>query len=489
MKYLFLLLTVACLGLFGCRTEQGFRQYHYKPTTKTDSITIRKLYDEALSHGESYENLRYLCKKIGARLSGSTNAAQAVEWGKSVMKKMGCDTVFLQPVMVPQWVRGTIEEATILSATKEVANDLDVCALGGSVATPKGGIRAKIIEVKNFEELKTLGEEKIKGKIVFYNRPMNEKLITTFSAYGGCVNQRVEGASQAAKYGAIGVLVRSMTLLHDEHPHTGTLHYDTAYTKIPAAALSTLSADELSQKLKKEPDLQVYFNIDCKTLPDVLSYNVVGELRGSIYPDKFIAVGGHLDSWDKGEGAHDDGAGIVQSMEVLRLFKRNGIKPRHSLRAVLFMNEENGARGATVYAEEAEKNNHFHLFAIESDAGGFTPRGFSMDADSVIIGQIQMWKPVLAPYGLHDLDKGGSGVDVGPLKKQGTVVMGYRPDSQRYFDFHHAETDVFENVHQRELELGGAAMAAMVYLLDKHFDGALSVEKRAKKAAKTKKEK
>lgn len=485
MKYFSLLTLLLLVVLSACHTtkeQRAYRFYHYKSADKTDSITIRRIYDEALSNGQSYENLRFLCKKIGARLSGTQQAADAVKWGEQVLKKMGCDTVFLQPVMVPHWERGNIEEATILSTNKNIANALDVCALGGSVGAPKGGVRGKVIEVKNFEELKSLGEEKIKGKIVLFNRPMNEKLITTFSAYGGCVNQRVEGASQAAKYGAVAILVRSMTLLHDTHPHTGTLHYDTTITKIPAAAISTLSADELSQKLKKEPNLEVYLNINCQMLPDVLSYNVIGELRGTAFPDKYIAVGGHLDSWDKGEGAHDDGAGIVQSMEVLRLFKRAGIRPRHSIRAVLFMNEENGARGAKIYAEEAEKNNHFHLFAIESDAGGFTPRGFSMDADSLIIRQVQTWKPVLAPYGLHDLEKGGSGVDVGPLKKLGTVTMGYRPDSQRYFDFHHADTDVFENVHQRELELGGAAMAALVYLLDKNFNGALSVEKKEHKS-------
>lgn len=431
---------------------------------------IRKIYDYALSHGESYENLRYLCKSIGARLSGSSQAAKAIEWGKKVMEKMGCDTVFLQPVMVPHWVRGTIEEAAIVSDKKQIAEALDVCALGNSVGTKEKGIQAGVVMVNTFEELKSIGVEKIKGKIVFFNRPMDEKLISTFHAYGGCVNQRVGGASEAAQYGAVAVLVRSMTLHKDHFPHTGVLHYEDTLHKIPAAALSLNSAEALSRKLRLDPTLQVYLNLSCKMFPDVLSYNVVGEISGSKYKDKYIAVGGHLDSWDKGEGAHDDGAGVVQSMEVLRVFKAIGYKPRHSIRAVLFMNEENGARGATKYEEEAAKNQWFHLFAIESDAGGFTPRGFSIDGDSAVVGQVKAWKRWLTPYGLHELEKGGSGVDVDPLKKQGTVTIGYRPDSQRYFDHHHADSDVFEAVHQRELELGGASMAALVYLLDKYFD-------------------
>lgn len=470
MKYIFTI-SVLLLILWGCSTEKNAgatRVYH--SGEKADSLMIRKIYDEALSKGESYENLRYLCKSVGARLSGSHQAAKAVEWGKKVMEKMGCDTVFLQPVMVPHWVRGNIEEAAIVSDKRQIAAALDVCALGNSVGTDEKGIQAKVVMVNNFEELKLLGKEKIKGKIVFFNRPMDEKLISTFHAYGGCVNQRVNGASQAAQFGALAVLVRSMTLHKDDFPHTGVLHYEDSLAKIPAAALSLNSADALSRKLKQEPELEVYLNLSCKMLEDVLSYNVVGEIKGTQYKDKYIAVGGHLDSWDKGEGAHDDGAGIVQSMEVLRILKAIGYRPRHSIRAVLFMNEENGARGATKYEEEAARNNCFHLFAIESDAGGFTPRGFSVDGDSAIVAQVQAWKGLLSPYGLHDLDRGGSGVDVGPLKKQGTVVMGYRPDSQRYFDHHHADSDVFEAVHQRELEMGGAGMAALVYLLDKYFE-------------------
>lgn len=433
-----------------------------------DAANLRKIYDEALTNGQSYEHLRFLCKNIGARLSASPQALQAVEWGRDVMKKMGFDTVYLQPCYVPQWVRGG-EEGAIVSSNKNVAASVETFALGGSIPTPLSGIKAEVIEVHDFNELIALGEAKVKGKIVFFNRPMDSKLINTFNAYGGCVSQRISGASEASQLGAAAVLVRSMTLLHDDHPHTGSVHYDSLSPKIPAAAISTQSADELSKKLKEDPRLEFLLRLSCQTLPDVLSYNVIGELKGSEFPKEYIVVGGHLDSWDKGEGAHDDGAGIVQSMEVLRLFKDLNMRPKHTLRAVLFMNEENGARGATRYADEAAKNNEKHIFALESDRGGFTPRGFSLDMDSVLMAKIQAWKPLLEPYGLHDIAKGGSGVDIGPLKKQNVPLAGYIPDPQRYFDYHHADTDVFEAVNQRELELGGAGMAALIYLIDKYW--------------------
>ena len=454
----------------------SFSQKNKKPSlppvvaayTVEDEAMIRKLYDEALTHGQSYAHLHFLCKNIGARLSASPQALQAVEWGRDAMKKMGFDTVYLQPCYVPQWVRGA-EEGAIVSSNKNIAASIETFALGGSVPTPTSGIKAEIIEVQNFDQLIEIGPEKIKGKIVFFNRPMDEKLINTFNAYGGCVNQRVYGASEATKMGAVAVLVRSMTLLHDEHPHTGSMHYDSLLAKIPAAAISTQSADELSKKLKEDPRLEFLLRLGCQTLPEVLSYNVIGELRGSEFPKEYIVVGGHLDSWDKGEGAHDDGAGVVQSMEVLRIFKDLGLRPKHTLRAVLFMNEENGARGAARYADDAAKNKEKHIFAMESDRGGFTPRGFSLDMDSTFMLKIQAWKPLLAVYGLHDIIPGGSGVDVGPLKKQNVPLAGFIPDPQRYFDYHHADTDVFEAVNQRELELGGASMAALVYLIDKYW--------------------
>ena len=436
---------------------------------KIDSITIRKLFNTSLANGKSYQWLEILSNDIGGRLSGSKEAQLAVEWGEELMNKIGFDKVWLQPVMVPHWVRGEKEEAHF--TINNVKHNVLICALGGSIATSKNGVTAEVIEVNSLDEAEKLGD-KLKGKIIFFNRPFNDTLIHSFSAYGGCVDQRVNGAKVSGKFGIKGVIVRSMTHSIDDYPHIGTMSYGdlSEEEKVPTAAISTKAANLLSDQLKKHPDLQFYFKQSCETLPDAPSFNVIGEITGSELPNKYITVGGHLDSWDIGDGAHDDGAGIVQSIEVLRLFKLNNIQPKHTIRAVLFMNEENGLRGGIKYAEEAKKNNEIHVAALESDSGGFTPRGFTFDANSKNYNLFMSWKPLFAPYGLYDIGKGGSGADIGPLKSETISLFGYQPDSQRYFDYHHAATDTFDKVNKRELELGAASMASLVYLLDNYLD-------------------
>ena len=429
--------------------------------------TIKKIYQTALLDGQSYPWLAHLSNQIGGRLSGSLNAQRAVEWGKEELDALGLDRVWLQPVMVPKWIRGTFEYANIETSPGNTIN-VPVCALGGSIATPLAGIRAEVVEVQDFEELKTLGEEKVKGKIVFYNRPMQADLVNTFSAYSGCVDQRYSGAEEAARLGAVGVIVRSMNLRLDDYPHTGSMSYGDLplRQRIPAAAISTNGAELLSSMLALNPALKFYLKQNCKNLPDVQSYNVIGEIKGTTSPDEIMVVGGHLDSWDLGDGSHDDGAGVVQSMEVLRLFKKINYCPKRTLRVVLYMNEENGQRGAAKYTDVAKRNNEQHVFALESDAGGFTPRGFSIDTTPEKLKTIQSWAPYFEPYLVHLFVKGGSGADVAPLKTKDNVLAGLRPDSQRYFDYHHAANDTFDAINKRELELGAATMAAMVYLID-----------------------
>jgi hypothetical protein len=431
--------------------------------------TLKKIYQTALLDGQSYPWLAHLSNQIGGRLSGSLNAQRAVEWGKEELDALGLDKVWLQPVMVPKWIRGTFEYANIETSPGNTIN-VPVCALGGSISTPLTGIRAEVVEVKDFEELKALGEEQVKGKIVFYNRPMQADLINTFSAYSGCVNQRFSGAEEAARLGAVGVVVRSMNLRLDDYPHTGSMSYGdlSLRERIPAAAISTNGAELLSSMLALNPSLKFYLKQNCKNLPDVQSYNVIGEITGSTYSEEIMVVGGHLDSWDLGDGSHDDGAGIVQSMEVLRIMKKINYRPKRTLRVVLYMNEENGQRGAAKYTELAQKNNENHVFALESDAGGFTPRGFSIDTTEEKLKTIQSWAPYFEPYLIHLFVKGGSGADIAPLKTADNVLAGLRPDSQRYFDFHHAANDTFDAINKRELELGAATMASMVFLMD-HF--------------------
>ena len=438
-------------------------------SSQDDKEQLRKIYRTSLTNGHSYDWLDYLSNEIGGRLSGSFNAELAVDYTKSELEKIGLDTVWLQPVMVPKWIRGNPEFAYIETAPGKTT-PVNLCALGGSISTPLGGIKAHVLEVQSIDQLKKTPRDSIKGKIVFFNRPMQADIISTFEAYGGCVNQRYDGAKEAARFGAIGAIVRSMNLRLDDLPHTGAMSYGNTpiENRIPSAAISTNDAERLSAMLKIDPNLKFYFRQNCKQLNDVQSYNVIGELKGTQYPNQIIIVGGHLDSWDLGDGSHDDGAGCVQSMDVLRLLKLTGIKPKRTIRVVLFMNEENGLRGGLKYAEVAKRKGERHIFALESDSGGFTPRGFSFNGPDYKISQILEWKSLFEPYLIHYFRMGGSGADIGPLKDKDIVLAGLSPDSQRYFDHHHASNDTFDAVNKRELELGAATMTSLVYLIDKY---------------------
>ncbi|MFI5149098.1 MAG: M20/M25/M40 family metallo-hydrolase [Bacteroidia bacterium] len=438
------------------------------PAQNKDSIRIRSLFDEALLHGQSYSNLDYLSNKIGGRLAGSPQAEKAVRFCFETLKKIHPDTVYLQECMVPHWVRGEKEKARFMhKGTAPVS--VSVCALGGSVSTPAQGINAQVVEVKSLDELNTLGKQGIEGKIVFFNRSFDKTLISTFEAYGGAVDQRWAGPSRAARFGAIGTVCRSMTPDINDFPHTGSMHYNDSFPQIPCCAISTLGAELLSTELKKDPGMHFWFRQSCKTLPDVKSYNVIAELKGSVFPDQIIDVGGHLDSWETGDGASDDGTGIVQSMEVIRIFRALGISPKRTIRAVMFMNEENGTRGGKEYARAAQEKNEKHIMALESDRGGFTPRGFSTEMDAPKKKIICSWQALFLPYGVYDFSGSGGGSDIEPLNKLMNVpLMELIPDPQRYFDIHHTPQDKFSMVSRRELELGGASMAAMIYLVSEY---------------------
>ncbi len=433
-----------------------------------DEQMLSDIYKAALTNSKSYAWLDDLSNKIGHRLSGSVGAEKGVVYTKQQLETLGLDKVYLQEVMVPKWVRGEKETAYIIDQKNKIS--VPICALGGSVATPKNGLTAEVIEVKSLKELETLGEAKIKGKIVFYNRPMEPENIETFKSYGHCVDQRYAGAKEAAKFGAVATIVRSMNLRLDDFPHTGTQSYGDLpkAQHIPTAAISTNGAELLSQKLKANPQLQFYLKQSCQSYDDVLSYNVVGEITGSEHPEKVMVVGGHMDSWDLADGSHDDGAGCVQSMAVLELFKKLSYKPKNTIRVVLFMNEENGGKGGKRYQELSQANKENHIFALESDAGGFTPRGFFFECDDANFEKIMNWKTLFEPYLIHSFVKGGTGSDISPLTSAKIVKAGLKPDSQRYFDYHHAANDTFEAINKRELELGAATMTALVYLFDQY---------------------
>lgn len=434
-----------------------------------DSIFIRQLADEIFLRSKAYENLRVLTKNIGPRLAGSSGMVKAEKWGLAAMQSAGADQAWMQACMVPHWVRGGTDKATTMVNTVAGKRgvSLDVVALGNSFGSGPKGITAEVVEVKSFEELE-LKKDQVKGKIVFYNYPFNATYVKTFQAYGDANKYRGQGPSQAAKYGAVGTIVRSMSHGANNHPHTGSTRYDSSYAKIPAVAIGLEDADQLSQWLEKQT-VKVKLETHGYFLPDTIGHNIIGELKGTEFPDQIITVGGHLDSWDNCEGAHDDGAGCVQTIEILRAFRAIGYQPRHTIRFVLFANEENGLRGGTKYAEEAKEKNEKHIFAIESDAGGFTPRGFGFSVSDEQFQKITQWQSLISPYGCSEFSRGGGGADIGPLNRLfKTPLAGLQPDSQRYFDYHHARNDVFEAVNRRELELGAINMAALIYLIDRY---------------------
>ncbi|MCA9732535.1 MAG: M20/M25/M40 family metallo-hydrolase [Deferribacteres bacterium] len=432
---------------------------------KNHSEFIDGVYKKCLTEGTTYQLLGELCEKFPNRLSGSPGAEKAIAWTKEVMQKYEFDNVFLQEVMVPHWVRGEKEQASIATGSSKI--DLAILALGRSVATPAEGLTAEVIVVKSLEEIENLAPDKVAGKIVFYDEPFAQEFANTFRGYGASVQKRVAGASRAAKLGAVAVVIRSVGTGDDDFPHTGSLRYDEDAPQIPAAALGAHSADKLAKILQKNPKAKLFLKMNCQTLPDVLSYNVIGEIKGSENPEAIIAVGGHLDAWDTGQGAHDDGAGVMQSIAALQTLKSLSYKPKHTLRAVMFINEENGLRGGLKYADLAVENNEKHIIAIESDAGGFTPRAFSFKGADSSVAKMQNWIAYFPNNTIDAIRAGHGGADIGPLNKaDGTPVAGFIPDGQRYFDFHHSPADVFSAINKRELELGTASLASFIYLID-----------------------
>lgn len=440
-----------------------------------DSLMIRRIADEILSNGKAYENLRQLTKEIGPRLAGSSGMVKSEKWGLEKMKSSGADKSWLQQCKVPHWVRGGADAATAVYTVPAIGTKnmlpkkktLDVVALGNSEGTGLKGLKAPVLLVNSFDELEAK-KDQVKGRIVFYNYKFNPNYVNTFQAYRDAGQYRGQGPSRAAKYGALGVMVRSMSHATDNHPHTGATRYDSAYPKIPAVAVGLRDADWLAGQLAKG-EVSVQLKTMGRMLPDTIGHNVIGELTGSVYPDKIITVGGHLDSWDNCEGAHDDGAGCVQTIEILRAFKAIGYQPKHTIRFVLFANEENGLRGGSKYAEEAVARKEDHILAMESDAGGFTPRALGFTGSDIQFEKFLSWRNLIAPYGCSEFVRGGGGADIGPLNRAlKTPMASLNPDTQRYFDIHHARSDVFEAVNKRELELGAVNMAALIYLVDQY---------------------
>ncbi len=423
---------------------------------------FEKLRNMGLEQEFAYELLRRLTA-VGPRLTGSPQAAAGVELTRAMMTELGFADVRLEPVTVERWVRGDAERAAIVDPPLAENAALAISALGGSVATPAGGITAPVVEVRSFDELGQLGAA-VQGSIVLFNRPMDRTLIEPNKAYGGAVDQRVRGASEAAKHGAAAVLVRSITLREDGNPHTGVLHYDPSAPRIPAAAISTNDATLLSGLLARGTKVRVRLELSCANLGPVTSANVIGELPGTELPEEIVLLGGHLDSWDLATGAHDDGAGCVVSLEALRLIKECGLRPKRTIRAVMFMDEEFGGTGGHAYAGAAGRKGEKHIAAMEADDGGFLPIAIAGGPPDVY-ARLGKWARLFEPLGIYRMRPGGGGVDVTPLAAGGTALLGVIVDTQRGFDVHHSALDVLSSVHPRELELLSVALAAYSYLI------------------------
>lgn len=430
---------------------------------------VRKIHDHILVKGQSYQWLTELCTQYPGRLAGSASDLGASSYTLGVLQGLGTDTAWLQECQTLYWNRGDIEQVFEITAEGDLS-PLSAISLGRAGGTTEQGLTGQVIEVKSLDELEKLPDEDVARKIVFFNRPMDPSFVNTFRAYGGAVDQRVYGPNRAQKKGAVAALVRSMTLKLDDEPHTGVTVFDSGQVKIPAFGLSTLDAEALSKSLKERP-VYVYLNTNCREEGMRPTYNVIGEIKGSEFPDEIILVGGHLDSWDVGQGAHDDGSGCVQAMEVVSTLQKIGYTPKRTIRCVLFANEENGLAGGLEYARVAKEKGEFHLAAIESDAGGFTPKGFSFEADTSVFStyyrKVNEWLPTFEGLGLQ-FEMGGSGADISPLKSHKGLLIGLRPDSQKYFDYHHTKVDNIEAVHERELKLGAAAMTSLVYFIDQY---------------------
>ncbi|WP_370896390.1 M20/M25/M40 family metallo-hydrolase [Chryseobacterium gossypii] len=433
---------------------------------KEDSIQFSKISTEILNNGKAYTELKDLTKNIGHRLSGSESYEKAVQWAAQKLREAGADKVWLQEVMVPVWVRG--KESLQIKTPDGKWESLKMLSLGNSEGTGGKDVSGEIIMVKSMEEYDRLPAEEVKGKIVFFNYPFSQSFVETFKGYSDAAKYRVNAASLTAKKGGKFAIIRSLSSAFDDVPHTGSMHYENEdQNKIPAVAIGNTTADQLEALLKSRK-VTAKLNSNCGMKGEKLSHSVIGEITGK-RDRSVILVGGHLDSWDVGEGAHDDGAGIVQSIEVLRTFKKLGIQNNHTIRVVCFANEENGIKGGIQYGKTARENNEKHLLAIETDAGGFTPRGISLKMDDAKKDQIKSWANLFFPYGVYNFEGTDTGTDLLPLNEMGIPTAGLVPDSQRYFDIHHTEEDTFDKVNRRELLLGAVIMTQLIYMIDKNW--------------------
>jgi len=433
---------------------------------KKDSLQFKKISDEILVNGKSYEDLRELTKNIGNRLCGSANYEKAADWAMEKLKEAGADKVWFQPVVVNVWSRG--DESLKIKINSGKWKEVRMLSLGNSEGTKGKNLKGEIILVKTLEEFEKIPDILIKDKIVFFNYAFKQEYVVTGQAYGDAGKYRRVTAAEVAKKGGKAVIIRSLTSNFDDVPHTGAMRYEDGIQKIPAIAIGAETANELEKTLLKKEKVEAILNSNCGMNGEALTKSVIAEITGN--KDKsVIVVGGHLDSWDVGEGAHDDGAGIVQSIEVLRTFKKLNLNNNHTIRVICYANEENGVRGGRTYLESLKKSNEPHIFALESDSGGFTPRSFTLGMSPEKAKEMKKWEKLFNPYGIFEFAGDYSGVDIEPLRELKIPTSELVTDSQRYFDIHHTPEDTFEKVNRRELLLGATVMTQLIYMIDQNW--------------------
>lgn len=412
-----------------------------------------KIMNAAMNDDEAFKKLTYFVDKFGHRFSGTESLENSIDWILDKMKKQPFDRVTSQKVMVPQWVRGE-ESATLLAPYRK---DLPMLGLGGSIGTPEGGIEAEVLVVKGFEDLEQKAEQ-AEGKIVVYNTP--------FTSYGETVRYRYRGAIEAAKVGAVASLIRSVAPYSMQTPHTGDSANEEGVKKIPQAAITLEHAALLHRLQKQGAQIKIKLEMDAETLPDVPSRNIIAEIKGSEYPEEIVVLGGHIDSWDVGQGAMDDAGGCFAAWEAVMLMKELGLKPKRTVRVVMWTNEENGLRGATAYRDMVQENGTLenHVLAIESDAGVFEPKGFGFGGSDQAYKTVKAIGELLTPIGADMVSRGGGGADIGPLMREGVPGMGLIVDSSRYFWYHHTAADTIDKLDEQEYQKCIAAMAVMAYV-------------------------
>jgi hypothetical protein len=427
-------------------------------SSDTHAAAAARIIAAETGQGQAYALLQHLTDRIGPRLTGSAGAEQAVAWTAERLRSYGL-AVRTEPVTVPRWVRG-VEEAQLVAPAPQ---RLSVTALGGSDPTPAEGITAEVVEAVGLQGLEGLGAPAVRGKIVLFNAPMAAR---GMEGYAAVVGQRTRGAAAAARLGAVAAIVRSVGTLHARLVHTGAMTYEPGGPRIPAAAVAAEDADLIHRLLAQGETVRLRLRLGCQTLPDVESANVVADLPGQKSPEEVVLIGAHLDSWDLGTGAVDDGAGVAMVMETLRLLKALGLEPRRTIRGVLFMNEENGLRGGRAYARDHAHELPRHVAAVETDSGAGRPTGLSATVGPGGLERLSEVVRLLRPLGADSAVAGGGGADIDPLHRAGSVpVLGLRLDATRYFDWHHSAADTLDKVDPRELAQGAAALAVVAYVL------------------------